>query len=359
MVELIILDGRNFNIKDYTFSKNNNIIFDSLVQNSSTFNVNKLDLNVSNNDILITRGTTKQYIGIVDSITKNNNVIKITTYQFYKKLELAFLGKSQVDIVLGDYLKKIIEDNLIKSNDTLQNITYLEVENKSQIRGAVSLTGNSSTNILNVISQILKAYELVINYNATFTESGQLKGIKILIEDVKKEIIIKEKENFITNAEIVDGKIGAVNKLIFFPNEDNILYKDTLTYYLLNDGTVTTNDQDDKRIVPVVVQSVFYQDADIYYSSSSKSSDTLLAKAKEKFSSTTFNHYIKFTINKNNLIDINELNLGDRVKFISRNGKIYNSIITQLKYSSYSSQVEIELGLNRITLTDKLKMRGE
>ena len=355
MLEIIILDGRTFKIKDYTFSNDYVLLFDSLVQNASTFNVTKLVLNASSDDIVITRGKQKLYMGVIDNITTNNNIVKITTYQFSKKFDISYLGESQTNINLGDYIKKIIEDNLVNSDDDLQNINYLEVENKTTITGAVSLTSNSTSNILTVISSILKGYELLINYSVVYNSQGGIKSIKVLIEDVKKELVIKETENFITNVNVVDGRIGAVNKLIYYPNSDNVLYKETLKYYLLQDGSVSTDANAEGRLLPVIPEGEYYQDADIYYDAGA----TLLAKVKEKFASTTYNHSISFTINNNKAINPNTLNLGDRVYFLDKDKKLYKSIITKLRYTNLGDSVEVDLGLNRTSLTDKLAMKKE
>lgn len=353
MIELIILDGQNFNVKDYTFSNNYAIIFDSLVQNNSTFNITKRDINASENDLLVTKEFDKQFIGIISSINKTDELTTISCYHFSKKFDLTFIGSSKTDVNLGDYIKSIIDDNLIESDDSLQNISYLTVTNNSTITGAISLNANASANILDVITSILKSYELVINYNLTYTESGGFKGIDIDIEDVSQQLIIDSKEKFIKDITVSDGKVGAVNKLVYYPNSENILYKKILKYYLLKDGTISENANDVNRISPVVNQSEYYQDADIYYDEGA----TLLAKVKETFANTTYNHYIRFTLNANKAIPINSINLGDRVMFRYDN-KEYNSIVTQLYYSSSTGNVQIQLGLNRVTLTDKLAMKG-
>lgn len=354
MVEIVILDGQNFNVKDYTFSNNYTIIFDSLVQNNSSFNITKRDINAVENDILITRNFDKQYIGVISSIDKSEQLTTISCYHFSKKFDITYIGSSKTDINLGDYIKQIIEDNLIKSDDSLQNISYLSVINKSNITGAVALTANASSNILDVITSILKSYELVMNYNIVYSDSGGFKGIEIDIEDVNDELTIDAKTKFIKDITISDGKAGAVNKLIYYPSSDNILYKTILKYYLLNDGTISENADDINRITPVVIQSEYYGDADIYYDAGA----TLLAKVKEIFAGTTYNHYIKFTLNNNEAIPINLINLGDRVIF-KYEDKVYKSIVTQLYYSSATGNVQIQLGLNRINLTDKLAMKGK
>ena len=355
MIELVILDSRNFNVKDYTFTKSYTIIFDSLVENNTIFMVNKPNLNASSNDIIITRGAPKQYIGIIDKLNTVNNVTTITCVQFSSKFNTTYVGESVTDVNLGEYIKKIITNNLKNSDDNLQNLDYLEIENKAQITGAVSLTSNAASNILDVINTILKGYELVINYGIEYSTSGGFESLKVTIEDVSNEIVINSKEKFIQNVEVVDGRIGAVNKLIYYPNSDNVLYKTTYSYYLLDDGTITTDSNAEGRLIPVVSEIGYYQDKDIYYDAG----ETLMAKVRTKFAETTYNHYIKFTINENKAIPINSLNLGDRVLFIDEKNQKYNSIVTQLYYNDVTGNVQVQLGLNRITLTDKLLMGGK
>ena len=84
-----------------------------------------------------------------------------------------------------------------------------------------------------------------------------------------------------------------------------------------------------------------------------------MAKVREKFSSTTYNHYISFVINPNKIFPIKDLCLGKKVKFISKEGKEYHTVITSLRYSGTSDSIEIKLGLNRVTLTDKLLMKDK
>ena len=356
MIELIILDGRNFNVKDFAYSQDYTIILDSLVVNNvSTFKVNKENLNAFSNDILVTRNKNDEdaFVGIIDSVNIEKNFTQITAYQFVKKLDFTYVDKTKDEINIGDYLKNKIIENLVRSSDTLQNVNFLEVENKCTQVGTIVFQENKATNLLTTLQTLHKTYPFKFQTLISFNTNGTFKGIKIVIKDVDKKIIVKEKENFITNVKVVDGRIGMINKLTYLPNSQNVLYKEIQNYYLLSDGTITQESGNLNRIIPVVQATMYYQDSDVYYSSDK----TLLDKAKEKFANTTYNHYINLSVNKNNALPITDFQLGDRVLFIDRMNKVYNTLITKITYSSVGAKVDLEMGLNRISLTDKLSLK--
>lgn len=354
-IEIIILDGQTLRIKDFTFTTDYTICFDSLVQNASNFSTNKRDIDAETNDIIMTRGWDKIYVGIVGKISGSNGIITITTYQFSKKFDTSFIDTSKENVNLGEYIKNIITDNLIASADPFQNIPYLKIENEAEIIGSVALTENSGSNIMNVIADIQKGYELMITYEPDYDTNGTIKGVLMTIMDPPLDVkTIKEKEKFVTDAEVEDGSIGAVNKLIYYPNADNILYKETLYYFLLRDGVITDNPTADGRITPVVSEINYYTDKDVY----GNAKETFIQKVKTTFAKTTYNHRIKFELNENKVMGIAEFDVGERVDFISKDGKVYRSIITKINYSSKTGKASLELGFNRKSLTDKLALKG-
>ena len=80
---------------------------------------------------------------------------------------------------------------------------------------------------------------------------------------------------------ITDTDQYSVNKVIFYPKKENETHKSIVNYYLLKDGTVTTNKNDPKRYENVNCSSSYYGDSDY---------DSLETKARSEMVSSSNDH---------------------------------------------------------------------
>ena len=345
-MEVVILDRNNLSVKGFYHTSSFHIIPDLLVPQISSFTISALEVNGNYQDIIITRDKNFKFMGVINTIEPKDDRIVIGAYSIKKLLEIDIISDSYTGN-MGDFIAKQITDNLINTEDSLQNIDYLSVENQSVAESTIPLDNTKTISLIEIIENIINIVPIVIDYDLVYTNTGLIKGIKFVIKDNINTMTIKEDLSCINDVEIIDGSVDAVNKIIFVPEKDNILFTEKQYFYLLNDGTITQDATNLKRILPVIYEIVWFPDKEAYYTG-------LESLALEEFAKTTYNHCITFTMNKNAIFDILNLKLGDRINFITKNGKTYISMITKMEFTDTFDSVKISLGFNRKSLTDKL-----
>lgn len=136
------------------------------------------------------------------------------------------------------------------------------------------------------------------------------------------------------------------------------------TWYLLNDNTVTTNANSNKRIQPYKL-TVAEFDVD------NEDDATARTIAENALKYGDFNHYINITINRDSSLFPRTLNIGDAVDIIPElvemddsstidtdyDDEVFHSIFTGRKESSTSSEVTLIFGKIRINYTDIIQMK--
>lgn len=77
-MEIIFLDCRNLEVLDYGFANNNfTIVIDNVVPQSSSFQINKENVNASVGDYLVIKDRQINYIGIITSFDAKDHVVEV------------------------------------------------------------------------------------------------------------------------------------------------------------------------------------------------------------------------------------------------------------------------------------------
>jgi hypothetical protein len=139
-----------------------------------------------------------------------------------------------------------------------------------------------------------------------------------------------------------------VNKLTYYPKIENVLFKNTLVYYLLTNGELTQDIHHPNRYKSVKPKAFYYTDNDY---------PTLLTKARSEMIASKLDHNITFTIKSDNDVfqPMKNIELGDFVEFMN-NEQTYDSVVTSIKFSQGFHKAMVTLGEYRIKLTEKIQL---
>ena len=347
-MQLIFLNRTTLKYKDYAYiSSDFELVVDIVVNQKSNFTLNKESINAEIGDLAILKDTTLNYIGIIESITQNKN--KTTTVQLNDFKEI-FNVKVPAKSFTGDiclFLRDRIREAFIESSDSRQNLTYLNITVNSSVQGSFAYGDDSFVNILELIELVTKTYGIIIKYKVEFVR-GRFAYIDIIIEEISKTTRLRHDLKAITNLEIKDSNQYSTNKMIYYPKAENTTHNETLTFYLLKDGTITQNKDDSNRFNYVSFDCDYYSDNDY---------DSLETKALSAMVGSSSDHEITFDLFLDNNVykPLGNLFLGSVVEFYAPK-KTYFTLLTQIKYKGNFNTCHITLGEHRSSLTDKIKL---
>lgn len=349
-MELVVLSRTNLEIKDYGyFGSDYEIVLDAVVYQKSKFIINKANLNAQVGDIVFTKGLPFSYIGIIETITKEEDDLKITLE--VNDFSSIFDIKVTVSSYSGDlceFLRQLIHKTFVSNADKYQVLPYLILTKSCAINGTLTYEETQLVSITEISELLAKRYGIRYKCSLVIDHEGIIEGINVEITGVTKGMKIRHNLPCIKDLEIVDSNKQGSNKIIFYPKDGNATYKSTVTYYLLNDGTISTSSTSSKRIKNVKCISQFYSDNE--YSS-------LYTKASSELLKSNLEHNIEFKISMDNLIIVpfDNINVGDFLEFITEE-KTYSTMITQIAVKGNLYECSVTLGEYRIKLTDKIKL---
>lgn len=347
-MQIVILNEQTLKVTDYAYASDDfEIVLDALVPQTSTFHVNKTSISTDVGDYLVVREYEYFYIGIITSIEKiGEGYIKISTKDFLSKFDVEVPVSSYTGSI-SQFIVNLINTHFRTSLDTKQNMSYLQTEIMINKTGSLSYEPDKKVNILKLIEEFSKTYGIRLAYELIIL-NGVISNIKIKVIAVTKGLIVKSDLGTISNLNISDTNDSSLNKIIYYPKNENVLRTSIISYYLLNDGTVSIDANSPKRIDKVSFKCEFYSDSDF---------SSLLTKATTALIDSSLEHNITFDFSfiANKIEVLNDLSIGTFVSFVTPN-KTYETIVTKMVYKGTFKQATIILGEHRISLTDKLKL---
>lgn len=347
-MHIIFLNERSLAVVDHAYASSDfEITLDTLVPQTSTFNLNKTKINAVVGDYLIIKEMEYFYIGIIKSIEEvKEGHLKVSSMDFLGKFDVEVPVSSYAGNI-GQFVINLIATHFISSSDAKQNMLYLQTELMVTKTGTLTYEADKKISITKLVEEFSKTYGIRLTYEL-IVKNGVFTNIKVRIVAVDQGVIMRSDLGTISNLSVADMNQNTLNKIIFYPKKSNVSYKTTVYYYLLNDGSVSTNGSSDKRIDRVNFKCDFFADSD--YTS-------LLTKATSDLIDSSLEHYISFdfSFSTNKIEALNSLTRGTFVKFITPT-KTYETIVTKITYKGTFKQATIVLGEYRISLTDKLKL---
>ncbi len=347
-MEVVFLNSRNLSVLDYGQTNDQyTIILDNVVPQSSSFQVNKESVNANIGDYLIIKDKRVNYIGIITSIDIKGHITEIKTKDFISILDLK-VKLTSYSGNLSVYLLNVIRSAFSTNADSIQNLPYLTISRDDEVvNGALTFEADTIDSISSVISTLNKAYSIGVSYRIVYA-NGAISAIDLHISKCKRGMILKSNLACISNLVVSDNNTQAINKVIFYPKDENTSYKSTISYYLLNDGNISTDSTSSKRINPVLSSAKTYADKD--YSS-------LYTTAQSEMLSSLLEHSITFNYLVENGVAalFKDLHIGDFIEFVTPKKK-YQTMITKITFKGNLHTAEVTLGEYRVSLTEKMKL---
>ena len=347
-MQLVFLDRLNLAYKDYGYvDKDFEIALDLVIIQKSLFTINKSKLNVSVGDIVILKDAPIHYIGIVERLEvadKHRTTVHVLDFKEMFSIDIP------VESYTGDlslYMENMLVGNFKQSNDPLQNLSYLTIERGSSVQGELSFESDKIMSLASVMELITKSYGLRLTTEAVYLR-GRVTGIIFRIGEVQRGIKLKNNFQAIQDLVVNDSSSQMVNKLTYYPKIENVLFKNTLVYYLLTNGELTQDIHHPHRYKSVKPKAFYYTDNDY---------PTLLTKARSEMIASKLDHNITFTIKSDNDVfqPMKNIELGDFVEFVN-NEQTYDSVVTSIKFSQGFHKAMVTLGEYRIKLTEKIQL---
>ena len=350
-MKLIFLDRTTLKYKDNAYvSDEFEIILDSVVKQKSNFKVNKEEIKAGIGDIAVMKEGNLSYIGIVQSITLNDDKTSKVQLNDFKEI---FNIKVPITSFSGDVcelLASIIKKAFVNNSDDKQNLKYLKVTTHSMVEGNLNYDADTLINIEDLIEMITKTYGVVIKYQVNFIR-GRFSNIEIVIEEETHLVKLRHDLKAISDLTIKESDEKVVNKCVFYPKEENEEHKKEVEFYLLTDGTITQEKDDPRRYSYVSLYSAYYSDKDF---------DNLITKAQEQMIKSADDHQITFTLDVTNnvFVPLGNIFVGYFIEFYAPK-KTYTTMLTQIKYKNTFNEATLTLGEQRNSLTDKIKMMNK
>ena len=345
-MEIVILDRFDFSVKDYAYVDSEyEIITDLVLTQKSSFKINKKTINANTGDFIYVKSD-DLYFGVIDSIENEKDHKFITALDFKELLKIEFVATNYHGN-LAIYIESLIRAALINNSDTKANMNYLQVSIETSRIGTLTFDKDKVLTIYELLDLVFKMYGIMLKYRVVI-ENGKIYGLELRIVNTTTGVRLKADNLYLDDLVINDSNKENINKVIYKPKSDNLFFKDEVIFYMLTDGSITSDVNHPMRFRKVIQKLETYTDND--YLDLSDKAKTILSVAKA-------DHQITFRINKktNSLDVLRNIEVGLLLEFIYQ-GKIYDSICSSIKYSNSLDLCEITLGEYRIKLTEKLQI---
>ena len=216
-MKLIFLDRTTLKYKDNVYVSNEfEIILDSVVKQKSSFKVNKEEIKADIGDIAVMKEGNLSYIGIVQSITLNDDKTSKVQLNDFKEIFNIKVPITSFSGNVCEFLASVIKKAFVNNSDDRQNLKYLKVTTHSVVEGNLSYEADTLINIEDLIEMITKAYGVVIKYQVNFIR-GRFSSIEIVIEEETHLVKLRHDLKAISDLTIKESDEKVVNKCIFYP----------------------------------------------------------------------------------------------------------------------------------------------
>lgn len=294
---------------------------------------------IKKGNFLVINGLYKQFLFIISGVERyiKGKTVKVILKDISNMFDNKIIEDPIGDLSIENYIKRNIERNYMNTEDTLNNLSYLQIETKTQTKVTVNTDAEDG----------------LFNLHTYITNCRQYKNIRTDFEfkNNKLYIYIEKKTNKLQK---IDTNVVEIIDIETTDEEDYITkvevyvrYNKTRYYlYLRNDRTTTENPKDPNRLrgkTEVI---------------SSETLTTAKEEALNTIRKNRYKHLIEFKIKKNSkLLDVNNLEIGDEVQVRVEN-KNYQSYISAITIKD-NEFVYFKTGNLRNRLTDKLNQQDK
>lgn len=262
-MKLMIFDKLHFEFKEeLDVSKDYQIILDIVINQSSYFVINQNQSNASIGDIVILHERSFFYIGSVTSIEVTDvGQIKVNSVDYLTSLDFDIQVKNYVGNI-GVELTRYLKDEFTNNSDSLQNKAYIKIDNQVDVQGNIKPSNDDFIKFSDFYRDIFKQFKIRLHVRLGIV-NGVITHIKIVTVDTSKEHVLSSNFPMIRGLTINDNNATKLNKVTFIPSVENILHTTIQSFYLLEDGSITTELNDPGRIKDVIEIKKIYKDDEL------------------------------------------------------------------------------------------------
>lgn len=262
-MKLLIYSKINFEFKEeLDVSEDYEIILDIVVNQNSYFVTNHNITKAIVGDIVILHERSFFFIGSIIAIELNeSNQLKIIATDYISSLKfemrvVSFSGN------IGSELIRYIRQEYSNNQDEHQNRQFLKLVNDSTIEGKIDGEEDRITKFDSFYTGIYKEHRVRLHARLGIVD-GKITHIKILALDAQKELTLASNFPMIRGLEVSENNQTPVNKITFIPSIKNTINTTMESFYLLDDGTITSEKSSNSRIPDVVEKKMVYKDDDL------------------------------------------------------------------------------------------------
>lgn len=268
-----------------------------------------------------------QELVILSSEESNLSNYSYTTYVQYTIMQ---------KMGLEDYIKETILKNFTKTNDTLINLDWLDINTLTHTPKSIQVT-NVTDGIYNLHTWITNCNQMYnVTYDFDIVQRNGNWNLQMKIETYvnPKELIDTNAQNISNYTEVFETNVLA-KVIVVYSKVNGQANAGTYTLYLKTDRTTTTNISDPNRaegdITTIYTEN--YEEAN--------------QKALDSMKANEYNHNITFNYDK-------YVKIGTPIAIKTKKSLIYNTYISQVKITP-KGFYEYICGNIRINFIDKLK----
>lgn len=330
------LDKADLEIKDVIEFENYEYNIDEETNAKTMFDISRKN-SINNGDIVILkRSNNVDYIGIVenaqneDGEQRQRTALKYISNIFDKKVIL-----KNEDIIFNqgieDFIARTINDEFTNSNDSLLNISWLDVEvlTHTTLQKSVD-TENGIYNFHTFITNCTQNYNIILDFSF---ENNRIK-LKIYKQEQETELIDATTDDICNYVEVYETDVLA--KVTVKTDTD------VLQWFLKSDRTITQNINDSDRAVGK---------EDVIYTANN---DDAYQTALNVFKGNSYNHYISFYVNKDSMLfNVKNFKIGTPLSVRTDNNVILDTYISAISDNG-GKFMKITCGNMRINFIDKI-----
>ena len=334
-----IKDKETFKTKHIEPTETYKLVVGSSTNDNSDVSIKRNKI-ISKGDIIFNNDG---YVGLIEKVDNSDELCRLSI----KQIDYIF-NRSVIDDgarptnSIEAYLKTELDKHFTNCSDAKFKIPYLNiiVGSNTNEESAPEVDSKRCVNYHDYLDKVKRVYGIRCN----FSVDGNTLKCEIKANTNVKNLIFQNFPYHITEESVTEtivSKVTAISNESLNKNDDGS-WKTAIAYtnyYLLEDGSVSTNASAANRVI-----------GDWEYITYSKD-DKPLEKAKDTFEKNKYEHKIIFTSPKAYAV----YDYGDKLKMLL-NGKIYNTYISKKTISS-DGTIEYQVGDLAITLTDILKLR--
>lgn len=334
---------------------------DIISPQKTTLTIPKTD-KVEYNDIVIIRDNKSgliEYIGYIDTLANKTNT-EISCYplinvfdndyvldQMFKKSKNDDGTEVDIDVDAVEWLTAQLKRAFVDTDDNLQALPLIIRNHTKKL--VLHKKVIDTANLFEAYVDLFIATGVYVVFGGLSYNLNEIDGIycDIYCNTDENPYYLRYDNPSIQSVDIVDNTFTNYNKIIATEELGESVTREPkrFYFYLLNDNSITTNPNDEKRIKQVRSKEITFSIEDASKTDEENAKALLLAVYNE-LQAPEYNLQITINMLKND-----NVKLYRRVDFLAESGIIYTSNITKVERLN-DLQVKITLGALRNSLTD-------